>query len=193
MKKMAKRKREKEMFKMKVNEKIHLQLLEPRDAKELTKVVRGNQEHLKKWLIWAENKPSVYEYEVSVIPAWLKKFADGNGFEVGVYYQEELVGMIGLHYIDSKNKTTEIGYWLSQSFEGKGIITKAVQKLIDYCFVELKLNRIMIRAAKGNRKSRAIPERLGFVEEGVTREAQYIKGTFHDLVNYSLLKSDRAE
>jgi ribosomal-protein-serine acetyltransferase len=49
----------------------------------------------------------------------------------------------------------------------------------------------MIRAVDENTKSIAIPIRLGFVEEGITREAQLLHGKYRDLVNYSLLRKDR--
>jgi ribosomal-protein-serine acetyltransferase len=44
----------------------------------------------------------------------------------------------------------------------QGIVTKSCRALLDYAFDELGLNRVEVRGATGNRKSRAIPERLGF-------------------------------
>lgn len=179
------------MFIFPINQELHLQLLMPKNAENLISVLSENQAHLKKWLIWAVDLPSISDYQTKIIPSWLQKFADNNGFEVGIFYQKKLIGMIGLHYIDWRNKTTEIGYWISEAYQGKGIMTTTVQALTDYCFDELQLNRIVIRAAAENNKSCAIPKRLGFVEEGITREAQLLHGNYYDLVNYSLLRRDR--
>lgn len=98
--------------------------------------------------------------------------------------------MIGLHNLDQVNKKAEIGYWIDGEYEGKGIITAACRALITYAFQDLELNRVAICAAAGNHKSRAIPERLGFQEERTAREGIFIKGKFHDLVYYSLLKRE---
>lgn len=178
------------MFKVQFDSELSINLLTPKYAEMLVDALFENQNSLKEWLIWAETIPSIEEYEKSIIPMWLQKFADNNGFETGIFYQNELIGMIGLHYIDKTNKATEIGYWLSDRMQGKGIMTKIVQYLVSYCFDELGLNRVVIRAAVENKKSRAIPLRLNFKEEGILREAQQIRGSFYDLAVYSMLKND---
>lgn len=63
--------------------------------------------------------------------------------------------------INWSNKTAYIGYWLGEEFQGNGIMTKVAKTLTDYAFNELNLNKVEIRAAVENEKSRAIPERLG--------------------------------
>ena len=53
-----------------------------------------------------------------------------------------------------------------------------------------ELNRIEIRAAVGNARSRAIPERLGFKQEGTLREAERVGDAYLDAVVYSMLGSE---
>jgi ribosomal-protein-serine acetyltransferase len=55
-----------------------------------------------------------------------------------------------------------MGEWLGAVFEWKGLMTRGVEALINYAFVEIGLNRLEIRAGTRNLKSCAIPERLGF-------------------------------
>ena len=55
---------------------------------------------------------------------------------------------------------------------------------------ELQLNRIEIRAAIGNVKSQAIPEKLGFAKEGCVREAEWLYDHYVDHIIYGMLKSD---
>lgn len=178
------------MFKIQLDSELSINLLTPKYAGTLVEALLEDQNSLKKWLIWAENIPSVEEYKKTIIPMWLQRFADNNGFETGIFLNNELIGMLGLHYIDWMNQTTEMGYWLSNRVQGKGIITRAVEGLVTYCFNELELNRVVIRAAVENEKSRAIPLRLKFQEEGILREAQQIKGKAIDLAVYSMLKND---
>ncbi len=116
-----------------------------------------------------------------------------NSIEAGLLYDGSLCGMIGLHHLDQINRKAEIGYWIAQEYEGKGIMTAACRTIITYAFKELELNRVALCAAVGNHKSRAIPERLGFQEEGIARDGLFVNGKYHDLVYYSLLKHEWKE
>lgn len=69
-------------------------------------------------------------------------------------------------------------------------MTSACRAMIDYTFYDLCLNRIEIRARTNNNKSRAIPERLGFTEEGILRQEEFHHNQFHDLVVYGIVKSE---
>ena len=71
-------------------------------------------------------------------------------------------------------------------------MTRAVAALIEHAVSACDLNRIEIRAAVGNARSRAIPQRLGFQEEGTLREAERVGGAYLDIVVYSLLRSEWA-
>ena len=98
--------------------------------------------------------------------------------------------MVAFPEIDWKGKKTSFGYWLSPEFEGKGIVIRCVKELIEYAFYILDLNRIEISCAEDNSRSRALPEKLGFIKEGILRDYYYLNGDLHNLVVYSLLKSD---
>ncbi len=69
-------------------------------------------------------------------------------------------------------------------------MTEAVRALVEHAFGEWQLNRVEIRVAVGNERSAAIPERLGFVREGVLRQAERHADGFKDNVVYSALASE---
>ena len=52
------------------------------------------------------------------------------------------------------------------------------------------LNRIEIKCAVGNNKSRAIPQKLQFKQEGILRQAELLNGKFIDLYLYAMLKEE---
>ncbi|PLR81206.1 RimJ/RimL family protein N-acetyltransferase [Bacillus canaveralius] len=174
------------MFSLKVNQEIELQLLQLRDAEELYQLVDSNRRHLRQWLPWVDSMNSPLQYH-SIIPMWLKQFADNNGFNLGIRYNKILVGSLGFHHIDWHNEQTSIGYYLAEQAQGRGIMTKSVQALLNYAFYDLGLNRIEIRCGTRNIASRSIPVRLGFTEEGLIRDGEKLNGFFHDLIVYGLL------
>ncbi|WP_145453304.1 GNAT family N-acetyltransferase, partial [Staphylococcus epidermidis] len=89
-------------------------------------------------------------------------------------YKDKIVGVAGFNEFDWNNRSGSIGYWLDKHYTGKGIIIRSVGALTNFAFTELKLNRVEIRAAKENLKSRAIAEKLGFRMEGCIREAEWL-------------------
>ncbi|MER2059060.1 MAG: GNAT family protein [Niallia sp.] len=178
------------MFSFKVDEHISIELLQQNNKEELFELIDKNREHLRKWLTWVDKRKTAADFE-SIIPIWIKNYAENNGFDAGIRYHGKLVGMVGLHYIDWKNSATSIGYFLSEDAEGKGIITKSLSVLLNYLMDTLHINRIEIQCALNNRKSQLIPERLGFVKEGVKRQGQWLYDHYEDLVTYSLISKDR--
>jgi ribosomal-protein-serine acetyltransferase len=174
------------LFTLRVDNEIELQLFQLQHTNELFQLVDSNRYHLRRWLPWVDNMLGPEQYH-TIIPMWLKQFADNQGFNLGIRYRGQLVGAIGLHQIDWRNRLTSIGYYLGEGFQGKGIITRAVQALLNYIFLDLQLNRVEIRCGVGNHKSRAIPERLGFSKEGIIRDGENLYGYYHDLLVYSML------
>jgi ribosomal-protein-serine acetyltransferase len=69
-------------------------------------------------------------------------------------------------------------------------MTRACKGLVEYAINSLGINRIELRACTENYKSRAIPERLGFKNEGTIRQVELINGRYHDHVIYGILKED---
>jgi ribosomal-protein-serine acetyltransferase len=177
------------MFTLKVDQEIELQLFQPHHAQKLFQLVEDNRDYLDEWLPWVENMTAQYQFE-SIIPSWLQQFSENNGFNAGIVYKNMLVGSIGLTQIDWYNKNTSIGYFLAKNAVGHGIMTRSVQALLNYSFFDLGLNRVEIRCGEKNIKSRAIPERLGFVQEGKIREGEQLHNHFHDIIVYGMLSRD---
>jgi ribosomal-protein-serine acetyltransferase len=118
-----------------------------------------------------------------------RQLADNNGFQAAIVCGGEIVGVVGFHAVDWVNRATSIGYWLGERHQGNGTMTRAVRALVNHAFSVWDLNRVEIRAAPENMRSRAIPERLGFVEEGTLSGAERIGDTYLDNVVYAMLAS----
>ena len=88
-------------------------------------------------------------------------------------------------------RTGEIGYWIRSDETGSGVATEATEALIEAGFEHLRLHKLTLRIAKGNRGSERIAEKLGFTREGVLREELRIRGVWVDHTLYSLLEHER--
>lgn len=159
------------MFSHEINKNISLKLFEITDAEELLNLINSNRSYLREWLGWIDSTKDISDTK-SFIKDSKEQFASNNGFQAGIWFDQKLIGVIGFVDIDWEDKKTEIGYWLDRDYQGNGIITKSCEALINYAFHRLKLNKVEIHCAEKNKKSQAVPKRLGFTKEGVIREAQ---------------------
>lgn len=131
------------------------------------------------------------------LPACEKFIADAeaqltrnDGFQAAIAPGGPIIGVVGFHSIDWTNRNTTIGYWLAEDQQGKGLMTTIVRALVDHAFDGWSLHRIEIHCAPDNRRSRAIPERLGFREEAILRETELVEGRRLDSVIYGLLRGE---
>jgi RimJ/RimL family protein N-acetyltransferase len=70
-------------------------------------------------------------------------------------------GMLGLHRRGGPQEL-EIGYWLDDSATGKGLVTEACRMAIDVAFGIEGIGVVEIVHDAANRRSGAVPARLGF-------------------------------
>lgn len=113
---------------------------------------------------------------------------DGTAVRMIIEVAGELAGVISFEGIDDRHHNAMIGYWIGEAYEGKGWITRATRALCEYGFGVRGLHRVEIRAMPSNRRSRAVPERLGFRREGVLRECSWLYDRHVDMVVYSMLR-----
>jgi ribosomal-protein-serine acetyltransferase len=175
-------------FEVQLSAGCGLRLLRERDAEELYALIAENRDYLAEWMPWPAAQ--TLEGTLQFIRLARRQRADDNGFQAAITVEGEITGVAGFHGVDWANRTTSIGYWLAESHQGRGIMTGAVSALVDHAFGVWKLERVEIRAAPGNRRSRAIPERLGFTEEGTLRGVERVGDRQLDNVVYSMLASE---
>lgn len=180
------------MFSHRIEEGLELRPVDERHADELTALVRRDLSYLSMWMPWATERYSVEDAR-EFIRRNLRQYAEDQGFATLIFFRDRVAGSIGYNNIDWSNRKTDIGYWLAEDMQGRGIMTKSCRVLVDHAFDRLRLNRVEIFCAVENRRSRLIPERLGFTEEGVHRQAEWVHDHFKDLVCYSMLASEWKE
>jgi len=108
----------------------------------------------------------------------------------------KVIGSFGLHNDGKRNncKAKMIGYVLDENYWGKGLITEATKKVINYAFEELDLDLISVYHYPFNQQSKRVIEKCGFKYEGTLRLASSIyNGSIYDDVCYSITRQDHYE
>jgi ribosomal-protein-alanine N-acetyltransferase len=119
--------------------------------------------------------------------------ADGTGTPFFIFDAEsdDLLGGINITNIrKGVIQSCTLGYWVGEKHAKKGVMTKAILRLIPYIFKTLKLHRIEAACLPDNEASIRLLEKTGFQYEGLARNYLYINGRWQDHKLYALLRSD---
>ncbi len=172
-----------------VDSEITLLDLEMSSSDALFRLIDNDRDYLGKWLSWVDTTRSVMD-TINYIFAMSEHDIYSSRYVMEIWYNNLIAGLIDVHSGDKINKKAEIGYWLGEQFQGKGIMTKSCRAVLNYAFNEVGLNRITIKCAEGNIKSQAIPKNLNFTFEGIERSGQFLYDKFVDLYVFSMIKKD---
>jgi len=127
------------------------------------------------------------------IAAWENGFTDKRCIRWGIIRndEDELIGSCGYYGFHSWNNRASIGYELARTSWRQGIMTEALDAIINFGFSRLELNRIDALVMPGNTASTNLLEKLGFRNEGLLKEYERwgSKG-FVDLWMYAVLRKD---
>lgn len=171
-----------------------LLLLAPRTGMgvALNRAVLDAQDSLKPWMPWAHETPSVEQSE-AIARRMQAQFLTREHLAYYLHDREAdgragaMIGGAGLHALEWTIRRYEIGYWLSPSRVGQGLVTEAVAALVHLGFEQLRARRLEIRTDARNQASRSVAERCGFTLEAVLRrDALDVKGESCDTCVYAM-------
>lgn len=179
------------MFEHIIDNEVSLRLFAEDDKEEFYNLLADSKDHLKKWITWVDSVKCIEDAEES-LKLRIGGLVESGGYPMwfAIIYKEEIAGTIGFNDIDKVNGVGELGYWLGEKYQRQGIMSKAFKVIISYGFKELNLNRIEAYIAAGNERSRVLPKRFGFLEEGRIRQAEWLYDHYEDEIVYGLLSED---
>lgn len=103
----------------------------------------------------------------------------------------ELMGVVGIHNIDTKNGKAELGYFLWKHYWRRGYMAEAVGLALRYAFEELNLRKVYARVYEPNVGSRKVLEKNGFKLVGRLRQNVYVPGYgYVDELFYDVLSEE---
>ncbi len=171
-------------MRLSLSDTCRLRLLEESDAAELHGLIEANRDLLARWLPWAAKQ--TFEDTLEFVGRTKEQPIGNDGFQLAIVCAERIAGVVGYRDVDWEQRSTSLGYWLGAEHQGRGTMTEAVRALVDHAVFGWRLDRVEIRAAVDNRRSRAIPERLGFRLERTLRAAEVVGGRQLDSAVYAV-------
>jgi RimJ/RimL family protein N-acetyltransferase len=176
-------------------------------------IIRITTERLQLRPVQMEDADSIFAYRsnalVNQYQGWIPKtLEDVNHFistkvspEInlpGTWFQfvfikkdnRELIGDVGVHFLNSDAFQVELGCTLNKDHQGKGYATEALTETINYLFNELNKRRIIASVDPGNLPSISLFERLEFRKESHFKESLLINGEWVNDLVYYLLKDE---
>jgi RimJ/RimL family protein N-acetyltransferase len=136
----------------------------------------------------------IFPYSKADTQEWLEQtIHDKRVLSLGIVEKatDHLIGYAGITSISTINRAGEYYLFIGdkQSW-GKGYGTAATRMIVNYGFLSLNLNRIMLTVFASNMGALKVYTKAGFKEEGIMRQACYREGAYHDSVIMSILRPE---
>lgn len=121
-----------------------------------------------------------------------QRYRTGDFYDWSVVCREDgrMIGTCGFTSFNCPADSAEIGYVLNPAYQGRGLATEAVLRVLAFGFEELKLHRIEAHFIEGNHASRRLMERAGMRFEGFARESMKIKGRYRTIGTCAILRRE---
>jgi len=191
----AKIRMEPAVFTYHIDNNLVLRLPEDSDAEAIFALFERDREYLTFWNDWPKHIRTVDDCK-EFTQHHRRSYAEEKAIPAAMIYEGQFAGISELEIQDrSVVRKGELSYWIGETYQGKGIVTRSCEVLLNYAFNSLELNRIFLRfkhidADNENIRSRRVAERLGFIQEGVQRQGGVARGQFMDMIVYSLLAKE---
>lgn len=128
-------------------------------------------------IFWLNRSRTTFEKETAYI------------FRIGLADTGEFMGGIGLH-IKQEHQKAIIGYWIGESFWGKGYMTEALSAVLKFGFETLNLNKMQAVHKENNPQSGKVMIKNGMIKEAEMVDDEFKDGQFYTLIQYRLTKRE---
>ena len=122
-----------------------------------------------------------------------EEMARDEAYSFFIFREEDDALMGGLsfgHVRRGVSQAATLGYWMGESYAGKGHMTRAARAACAYAFEKRGFHRIEAACLPTNEPSKRLLERVGFKQEGYARSYLNINGQWRDHLLYALLETD---
>lgn len=172
------------------SDRLFLKKIEEQDIEGVFAIYNNERVFVYCGIIPKHNKDTVKK----MISHFERDYIKRTRIKWGIFLNDELTGIIEAFDFNQKVNMCTIGYFLAESYWGKGIATEAVRVLLKFLFLEANVNRIQAEVMTQNEISKKVLLNNGFTYEGTLRQATSWSGKgVIDLEIYSLLSEEYIE
>jgi ribosomal-protein-alanine N-acetyltransferase len=158
------------------------------DAPLLAELLQLNREFLAPWEPIRPEEYFTAGGQRRAIEDALRNYDQRAGVPHVILENGEIVGRVTLsNIVRGAFQSCNLGFWVSEARNGRGLATGAVQQIVREAFLELRLHRIEAGTLLHNSGSQRVLERNGFVRFGVAPRYLNIAGRWQDHAMYQLL------
>jgi ribosomal-protein-alanine N-acetyltransferase len=143
-----------------------------------------------KFLRWGPHPNK--EYTQQYLQRVLNDYSQGEDGPWGIELKaiKKLIGSIHIMQLNTHHRKAEIGFVLAQTCWNNGYMTEALERVLEYSFTELSLNRIEALCIPENHAAIRVLEKTGMKLEGNLRQYEFLKGNFVDVRLFSILNAE---
>lgn len=140
-----------------------------------------------RWMPWCHPQRTLAD-GIAWYRACQENWDAGLEYEFSMFAPNgDYLGAAGLNQFNRVHNFANLGYWVRESRQGRGLAVEAARLIADFGFRSVGLGRIEIMVAEGNAPSRRVAEKLGAAYEGVARNRLLLRGTPTAAAMYSLI------
>ncbi len=172
--------------------RFELRPFKKRDIEPLLDAVNVSLADLYVWLPWAHRGYSRVD-ATRFVKETMRSWREQRAYDFAIRADEDPgrhIGNVSIWFISRGFRSGEIGYWIRSDMAGGGVATEVTARMVEVGFEDLRMHRIVLRIAVGNRASERVAEKLGFVREGILREELEVHGKWLDHTVYSMLEHE---
>ena len=196
------------MFYLAIDHDIEVRTLHPEDAEAFFQLIERNRSRLRPWIHPNALPETISSARKLTIESFLNSLPDpldeqenypdyfqeldpympplNPPMEMGIWVNGLLVGQIMLGRLQENFTGAEFGYWIDGESEGRGIVTQCVRGLMDYAIGNMGIERFIIGCASENRRSSAIPRRLGYRLLAMVPDGEIVGDFMYDRLIYEM-------
>ena len=170
-------------------EHVYLRSVEPEDAE----LIQGWYAHADTARLMGEWPRSLARRRADAETAVRESGRDWFAFIVCLLADDRPIGRADIFEVDRLNGAAGFGLAIGEHGErGRGLGTDAVNAILDFCFGQLRLERVWLVTDSVNERAQHVYRKAGMVHEGRLRQAFYQDGVYQDDIRMAILRDEWA-